>query len=156
MQMLRIKDECLTLHTLYLKGKTQFEPDWVTQLLGTLCTGTRVSASRKQEAGDPIIIIIIIIITDTDCFIIIIAAEEVEDCVLAPVLLCVYIHVWSSSFLVARFPGGFQPAQDSSQYQLWCAGAALITLHSVLHSRPRYHQLGARAKLIQCNMDTKF
>ena len=84
----------MTLHTLYLKGKTQFEPDCVTQLLGTLCTGTRVSASRKLEAGDPIIIIIII--TDTDCFIIIIIAaeeEEVEDCVPAPVLLCVYIHV---------------------------------------------------------------
>ena len=109
---------------MYLKGKTQFEPDWVTQLLGTLCTGTRVSASRKLEAGAPIIIIIIIIITDTDCFIIIIIIAA-EDCVLAPVPLCVYIHVWSSSFLVARFPGGFQPAQDSSQYQLWCTGAAL-------------------------------
>ena len=37
------------LLTLYLKGKTQVEPDCVTQLLGTLCWGILVSANLNPD-----------------------------------------------------------------------------------------------------------
>ena len=101
----------LLLLTLYLKGNTQVEPDCVTQLFGTLCTGTLVSANLNPDP-DPITANKVI------TKLLIFMSSVILGSVKEGMFLLIHHHrFYQSEFVVSwitKFPRSFQNMQSVS------------------------------------------
>ena len=104
----------LFLLTLYLKGNTQVDPDWVTQLLGTLCTGTLESANLNPDP-DPITANKVI----TKLFMFL-SSCDVLICIKEGMFLLIHHHRFYQSESVVswitKFPRLFQNMQSVSPW----------------------------------------